>query len=121
LLWVEWSIGRFGGKSNNHTTPFIMDSMAKGKMWKYIGVFGIFTNVVVVAYYSYIESWAAAYVYYTVKGSFVGMDQVQVANFFDNYVNVWDGSFLSSSTTIGIYLLTLGINVFVLSKGLKGI
>ena len=44
-LYVEWAMGRFGGKSNNHSTPFILDSMDKKRLWKYIGVFGIFTNV----------------------------------------------------------------------------
>lgn len=121
LLWVEWAVGRIGGRSGNHSTPFILDGMGKRKFWKYIGVFGIFTNVVVMAYYSYIESWSLAYMYYSVKGAFVGMDQADVANFFNNYVNILDGSFLGSSTTLTFYLVTLLVNIFILSKGISGI
>ena len=53
LLFIEWSSGRFGGKFGNHSTPYILDSMVKGRLLKYIGVFGIFTNIAVVAYYCY--------------------------------------------------------------------
>ncbi len=121
LLWVEWAVGRIGGRLGNHSTPFILDGMGKRKFWKYIGVFGIFTNVVVMAYYSYIESWSLAYMYYSIKGAFAGMDQADVADFFNNYVNLLDGSFLGSSTTLMFYLVTLLVNTFILSKGIKGI
>ena len=55
LLWVEWASGRFGGTRGHHSTPFILDSMDKRKFWKYIGVFGIFTNLAVAAYYCYLD------------------------------------------------------------------
>src|SRR5215212_4294891 len=46
LLFVEWSTGRFGGKYGHHSTPFIVNSLdPKRTFWKYIGVFGIFTNI----------------------------------------------------------------------------
>ncbi|MDG1220016.1 MAG: sodium:calcium symporter, partial [Schleiferiaceae bacterium] len=53
LLWMEWATGRFGGMFGNHSTPFIVDKMGKSRFWKYIGVFGIFTNIGVAAYYCY--------------------------------------------------------------------
>jgi NSS family neurotransmitter:Na+ symporter len=56
-LFTEWSIGRYGGKMGNHSTPYILDSMSKKAIWKYVGIFGIFTNLAVVTYYTYIESW----------------------------------------------------------------
>ena len=39
LLWVEWAMGRFGGRYGDHSTPFILDNMTKKKLWKYFGVF----------------------------------------------------------------------------------
>ena len=88
LLFIEWSSGRFGGKQNNHSTPFILDSMGKGPIWKYIGVFGIFTNIAVVAYYTYIESWSLSYVLHSILGTFEGMSQTQVALFFEEYLDI---------------------------------
>ena len=73
LLFIEWSSGRFGGKFGNHSTPYILDSMVKGRLLKYIGDFGIFTNIAVVAYYCYIESWTMSYMFHSVMGTFSGM------------------------------------------------
>ena len=47
LLWIEWSTGRLGGRMGHHSTPFVLDSIGKNRIWKYIGVFGIFTNIAV--------------------------------------------------------------------------
>lgn len=121
LLYIEWASGRFGGKFGNHSTPYILDSMVKGRILKYIGVFGIFTNVAVAAYYCYIESWTMSYVYHSLAGTFEGMSQNGVAQFFNNYVDI------SKSTTgipyeaIIFYILCLLLNTYILSKGLKGI
>ncbi len=114
LLFIEWSIGRFGGRSGHHSTPFILDAMDKRKLWKYIGVFGIFTNLAVAAYYCYIESWTLSYVWHSVAGTFDGQTQAQVANFFGNYV-----SFESFENVI-FWILCLLLNTWILSKGLSG-
>ncbi len=121
LLFIEWSSGRFGGKQNNHSTPFILDSMGKGKVWKYIGVFGIFTNIAVVAYYTYIESWSLSYVLHALLGTFEGMSQTQVALFFDNYLTIGTSTTGIPLEPVVFYVLVLFLNVFILSKGLGGI
>lgn len=121
LLWIEWSMGRFGGKFGHHSTPFILDSMDRRKFWKYLGVFGIFTNVAVAAYYCYIESWTMSYVYHSVAGTFNDMSQQEVAAFFGNYVDV-------TTTTTGIpyeavifFILCILLNTWILSRGLEGV
>ncbi|MEB2775216.1 sodium:calcium symporter [Algoriphagus sp. D3-2-R+10] len=121
LLFTEWSIGRFGGKLGNHSTPYILGSMSKSSWWKYIGVFGIFTNIAVVAYYTYIESWTFIYVIHTVIGTFTGMSQDEVSNFFVHYVNLDGADFGIAYLPVLIYLLVLGINIYILSTGLGGI
>lgn len=121
LLLIEWSTGRYGGKSNNHSTPYILDSMAKGKIWKYVGVFGIFTNIAVVAYYTYIESWTLSYVLHSLLGTFEGMSQSEVTMFFDNYVDIQYSTIGIPYEAVLFYVLVLALNVFILSKGLGGI
>jgi NSS family neurotransmitter:Na+ symporter len=121
LLFIEWSSGRYGGKFGNHSTPYILDSMVKGRLLKYIGVFGIFTNIAIASYYCYIESWTMSYVYHTLIGTFDGMSQANVAGFFDSYTDI------SKSTTglpyeaVIFYVICLILNTFILSKGIKGI
>lgn len=115
LLWVEWSMGRFGGKFGHHSTPFILDTMDKRKFWKYIGVFGIFTNIAVAAYYCYLESWTLSYVYHSVIRTFSGQTQDQVAGFFGSYVGLE-----SPVEPIFFWILCLVLNTWILSRGLSG-
>ncbi len=120
LLFIEWSTGRFGGRYGYHSTPFILNKMDKKKIWKYVGVFGIFSNLAIAAYYCYLESWTLSYIYHSIVGTFSGMNQVEVSNFFSSYLDI------SYSTTgipyeaIVFYILCLTINVWILSKGLSG-
>jgi SNF family Na+-dependent transporter len=120
LLFVEWSIGRYGGRFGHHTTPFTMEKMGKATIWRYVGVFGIFSNVAIAAYYCYIESWTLSYTLHSAVGSFRGLDQNQVAGFFSNYLDL-------STTTTGIpyeavvfFLLCMVLNTWILSRGLSG-
>ncbi|AWG20060.1 sodium:calcium symporter [Flavobacterium faecale] len=121
LLFIEWSSGRFGGKFGNHSTPYILDSMVKGRVLKYIGVFGIFTNLAVAAYYCYIESWTMSYVFHSIGGTFVGMSQADVAAFFGNYVDISHSTTGIPYEAVVFYVICLVINTYILSKGLKGI
>lgn len=121
LLFIEWSSGRYGGKFGNHSTPYVLDTMAKGRIWKYIGVFGIFTNVAVAAYYTYIESWTMSYVFHSLIGTFEGMTQLEVANFFSTYVDIGSSTTGIPYEAVIFYILCLFINVYILSRGLKGI
>ncbi len=121
LLFIEWSSGRFGGKLGNHSTPYILDSMVKGRVLKYIGVFGIFTNLAVASYYCYIESWTMSYVYHSIIGTFEGMSQVDVAGFFNSYVDIGHSTTGIPYEAVIFYVLCLLLNTFILSKGLSGI
>lgn len=114
LLWVEWASGRFGGASGNHSTPFILNNMDKRRFWKYIGVFGIFTNLAVAAYYCYLESWTLSWVWHSVSRSFSGQSQDEVASFFTNYVS------LGTMEPIIFWVICLLLNTWILSKGLSG-
>lgn len=121
LLFIEWSTGRYGGIRGNHSTPYILNTMAKGRIWKYIGVFGIFTNIAVAAYYCYIESWTMSYVYHTLIGTFNGMSQADVAGFFNSYVDVAHSTTGIPYEAVVFYIICLLLNTFILSKGLGGI
>lgn len=120
LLWIEWSMGRFGGKSNNHSTPYILDSMTKVKFMKYFGVFGIWTNIAVAAYYCYIESWTMSYVYHSVIRSFSGLSQMEVAKFFTDYLDISTSHSGIPYEAVIFYVICLSLNTWILSRGLAG-
>lgn len=121
LLFVEWSLGRYGGKLGNHSTPYILDSITKKAVWKYVGVFGIFTNIAVVAYYTYIESWTFVYVFHTIFGTFTGMNQAEISAYFNDYVGLTGNLFGLEYLPAVVYVLILSLNVYILSTGLGGI
>lgn len=120
LLWIEWASGRFGGSKGDHSTPFIMNTMGKRAYWKYLGVFGIFTNIAVAAYYTYIESWTFSYVFHSIAQTFTGMSQTEVAQFFTSYVDISHSTTGLPYEAIWFYILVLGLNTWILSKGLEG-
>lgn len=120
LLMIEWSTGRFGGQFGHHSTPFIMDAMGKRRLWKYVGVFGIFSNVAIASYYCYIESWTMSYIYHSLMGTFNGMDQHEVAAFFSNYLDVTTSTTGIPYEALIFFLLCLALNTWILSRGLSG-
>ena len=120
LLWIEWSIGRYGGRFGNHSTPFILDQMTKRRFWKYFGVFGIFTNIAVASYYCYIESWTLAYVFHSLMQTFAGMTQGEVASFFDRFTTVTSATTGIPYESVVFYIICLLLNTYILSRGLSG-
>lgn len=123
LLWIEWAIGRHGGQYGHHSTPGMMDALGKKWWWKYVGVFGIFTNLTVAAYYCYIESWTLSYAYHSVAGSFADQTSAQISAFFNQYVGVTGSTFFNFPPEALIFFaITLSLNLWILSRGLsKGV
>jgi NSS family neurotransmitter:Na+ symporter len=116
LLWVEWAIGRYGGRFGHHSAPGMLDRMGPQRWLKYVGVFGLFTNLTVAAYYCYIESWTLAYVWHSLVGTF---RDVLPTDFFPAYLGERAGSmFALPGEALLWFLATLGLNVWLLSRGL---
>ncbi|MCD6385374.1 sodium:calcium symporter, partial [Candidatus Sumerlaeota bacterium] len=64
LCWVEWTMGRYGGRFSHGSAPGIFQSMWRSPVAKYIGAIGIFGPLIIFFYYTYIESWTLGYAYY---------------------------------------------------------
>jgi len=126
LLWIEWAQGRFGGIRGSHSTPFIFNSLSKKRIWKYVGVFGIFTNIGIVSYYTYIESWTLSYTFKSIAQSFNGLSPAQVSTAFDKYAGVHEAVAQNAVAinfpvwAIIAFIITLAINIYILSRGLSG-
>jgi len=120
LLWVEWAIGRHGGLYGHHSAPGMLDRLGSQKWLKYFGVFGIFTNLTVAAYYCYIESWTLAYVWHSLVGTF---REVAPTEFFPRYLGEHSNSlFALPPEAFFFFAITLALNMWILSRGLaKGV
>ena len=120
LLWVEWAIGRHGGRFGHHSAPGMFDRLGRHPAYKYFGTLGIFTCLTVAGYYCYIESWTLAYVWHSIVGTFKTVPPDQ---FFPRYLGQHEGSLFALPGEAAFwFLLTLALNVWILSRGLaKGV
>jgi SNF family Na+-dependent transporter len=120
LVWIEWTMGRYGGQFGHHTTPGVFDAMSQKKFWKYLGVFGLWGNLIIASYYLYIESWCMAYAGYSLMD---GFRETPPAKFFDSLTGQAPGQIVAiSGFGMAIFAACMAINVFILSRGLaKGI
>lgn len=120
LMWMEWGIGRFGGQYGHGTTPGMFHYLWRHPLAKYLGAIGIAIPFGLVIYYTYIESWTLAYSFFSLTGKFFGIEShSEMVNFLAGYQGkVSNQHFSGIGTAYLFFLITLGLNIFVLSRGL---
>jgi NSS family neurotransmitter:Na+ symporter len=124
LMWVEWTIGRFGGGFEHSTAPGIFHTMwQKNRFIKYFGVIGIFGPVVIFSYYTYIESWLLGYSVFALTGRYAACtDAESMGAFLNAYQglggpdNPWFGGI---GTAYVYFLITFFVNILVVSFGIS--
>jgi neurotransmitter:Na+ symporter, NSS family len=123
LMWVEWAIGRHGGKYGHGSLPGMFDVLWKSKFSKYFGVIGLFTSTIIVIYYTYVESWSLAFSFFSLTQEYFGMDTFEsMKGFLDSYQGEVQGHFTDLLPAYIFLGITLAINFYVLSRGItKGI
>jgi SNF family Na+-dependent transporter len=123
LMWVEWAMGRHGGQHGHHSTPGIFQAHHRNPMWKYFGVLGLWSCLVIAAFYLYIESWCMAYAGYSLINGFEGKNKGQIADFLGALTGEQTNEIIAISPWgMLIFFACISINIFILSRGLaKGI
>ncbi len=124
LMWVEWTVGRYGGVNNHGTTPGMFNLMWKNKAAKYVGALGIALPFIIVVYYNFIESWTLGFAWFSATGKYFGNTNREAMNhFLRGYQGAESNEFFSSIIPILIFLgIALSINYYFLRKGIsKGI
>jgi SNF family Na+-dependent transporter len=123
LMWVEWTIGRFGGSRGYNTVPGMFDEMGdrKRKWAKYLGVLGIVMPLIVFIYYTYVVSWMLGFSFFSLTGGYFGLGEFdQVAQYLYSYQDIFDGSSHGGWVAVGFFLLTIVFLYSVLSRGISG-
>lgn len=119
LALIEWSTGKYAGQFGHHSPPMMLGFLDKRKIWMYVGSISLFSSVVISSYYCYIESWTLTYAIHSILGTFTGLSEEQISDFFDKYLNI------SSSTTgipyenIFAFFFCLALNTIFLAKGIE--
>jgi SNF family Na+-dependent transporter len=123
LMWLEWGMGRYGGKFGHGSAPGMFDVMWKNPISKYIGAAGLFISSVILIYYTYIESWTLGFSFFSLFKSYFGEITFEsMGSFLSSYQGLGEGYFSSIWPAYIFMLITLALNIYVLYKGIsKGI
>jgi len=125
LLWVEWTLGRYGGKQGFNSAPGIFHAFGPRPGSKFIGVIGLIIPVVIYMYYVFIESWCLAYAWQFLNGEMgrLGKDVAAFEEHFVKFVGAnEDGFALGPNTVMTFLAITFVLNFIFIYRGLsKGI
>jgi SNF family Na+-dependent transporter len=119
LMWIEWTLGRFGGGFGHGTAPGIFHTMwEKNRFIKYFGVIGIFGPLIILSYYTYIESWTLAYSVFALTGKYAGAStQEAMKAFLASYQGLGGGKIWPAYI---FFIITFAANIGVIYYGIKG-
>jgi SNF family Na+-dependent transporter len=123
LMWVEWAIGRHGGSHHGHgSTPGMFQALSQKKWVKYLGVLGLFNPLVILVYYTYIQSWTLAYSLFSATGKYFGIvSREEMGSFLNSFQGFATSAHFPSGleTAYVFMLLTLILNVLILYRGVS--
>lgn len=122
LMWIEWGIGRYGGKYGHGTVPGMFDVLTDGRRkWaRYLGVLGLFMPLVVFIYYTYVVSWMLGFSFFSLTGSYFGLGDVgHMRGFLTSYQDLFDSSVHGGWVALVFFLVTMGFLGWVLSRGIR--
>jgi SNF family Na+-dependent transporter len=124
LMWVEWSLGRYGGVRGHGSTPGMFSLMWKHPVAKYIGALGISLPFTIFTYYVFIESWTLGFAWFSGTGKYFGSTSREaMEQFLKGYQGVETNQYFSSLLPALVFLaITFAINFIFLYRGIaKGI
>jgi len=120
LMWVEWSIGRYGGRYGHGSAPGMFDVMWKNPVAKYLGSLGLFISTVILIYYTYIESWTLGFSFFSLFKTYFGETTfANMGGFLRSYQGVEQNYFTSILPAYGFMLFTVGLNFYILYHGIS--
>ncbi len=123
LMWIEWTLGRYGGGFGHGTAPGIFHSLRrKNRFIKYFGIIGIFGPLVIFAYYTYIESWTLAYSVFALTGRYAGLsDLPAMQSFLRGFQGLErNAHFNGMGWAYVFFAVTFLLNVGVVAYGIRG-
>ncbi len=124
LMWIEWGIGRNGGRYRKGHLPGMFAAIWKHPAAKYFGVVGMVVPLGVMIYYTYIESWTLAFAIFSGTRDYWGQTtQEGMIGYLRSFQSIApEGApvYHHEYTAYGFFAVTMFVNIWVLSKGISG-
>lgn len=121
MMWIAWTIGRYGGRFGHGSTPGMFDRMWAHPVAKYLGVIGLALPLLFCLYYTYIESWCLGYAWFSLTGDYAGGagQTVHLRTYLDEFLgNTTTTSYFPGfNAAITFAVITVLLNVWILYRG----
>lgn len=124
LMWIEWGIGRYGGKFGHGSAPGMFDVIWKNRAAKYFGSLGLIISLVIMIYYTYIESWTLAFSFFSITQTYFDLHTFDsMRNFLYSFQGRETSEHFSNVLPAYLFMLaTFAINFWIIFRGIsKGI
>ena len=124
LSWVEWTIGRRGGRMGGHSAASIFSLIARSSTWKYLGLAAVLAPLAISMYYMYLEGWTLGYAWHTAVGDLNLSSSEEFGAFFGHFVgaNAHGAIFSGQSTLLIFFGIAMLCNFYLIFRGVsKGI
>jgi SNF family Na+-dependent transporter len=120
LMWVEWGIGRNGGRYRKGHIPGMFAALWKHPAAKYLGVVGLVIPLVVLSYYVVLMSWTLAFTWFSLTGDYFGnTTQAQMSSYLTSYQVIHDASAHDFWVPFLFFFISLFATIYVLSRGIS--
>ncbi|MDD5088379.1 MAG: sodium-dependent transporter [bacterium] len=122
LAWVEWTLGRYGGRHSHGSGPGVYHRLTGGRPWaKYLGVLTIFIPLTINFYYVFIEGWTLAFSLFAVAGTWNKAIRLgEMDKFLNGFVGAESNAYFNGPwMAIAVFLLVFALNYWVIYKGIR--
>ena len=89
VMMSETLIGRRGRRNPIATMELLGDEEAGTRQWRWVGIVGIVTGIIILSFYSVIAGIALAYLFDGAEGAFNGADAATVNGILDRHLAGW--------------------------------
>ncbi len=123
LMWIEWTLGRMGGRNGFGTATSIFASVTRNSMTaRILGAIGIVGPFIILIYYTFIESWTLAYAYFAFTGKLSTMsDQAGMKSFLSAFQGLEQNEHFSGiGTAYLFFVITFLLNFYFIYRGIRG-
>lgn len=120
LAWMEWSLGRRGGKVGHGTGPGILNAVVDHPGAKYLGSLGVIGPMLIFFFYVYIESWLLGFIWYSITGalSTAAQSADSMAAFLNSYLD-FELTILGFPAAILFFIVTFFANFVIIFLGVR--
>ena len=121
LMWVEWGIGRHGGRFRKGHMPGMFTALWRHPVAKYLGVIGLAIPLFILIYYTYIMAWTAGFTVFSLTKDYWGLaTQEQMVGYLQSFQGIGAAHYHAPWTPYLFFTATFALVLWIVSKGVSG-